>query len=65
MKAILGHTRTSARSNLSLPSGKHKDIYINSFVYSGAKIWNDIPTNIRNSVSLKGFKGAYLRKYLN
>ncbi len=24
-------TRTSARSNLSQPSGKHKDIYINSF----------------------------------
>ncbi len=31
-------TRTSARCNLSLPSGKHKDIYINSFAYSGAKI---------------------------
>ncbi len=25
------NTRTSASSNLSLPSGKHKDIYINSF----------------------------------
>ncbi len=51
----------SARSNLFLPSGKHKDIYINSFAYSGAKIWNDIPTNIRNSVSLE----SYLRKYFN
>ncbi len=58
-------TRTSACSDLSLPSGKHKDIYINSFAYSGAKIWNDIPTNVRNSVSLKSFKGAYLRKYFN
>ncbi len=58
-------TRTSPGSDLSLPSGKHKDIYINSFAYSGAKIWNDIPTNIRNSVSLESFKGAYLRKYLN
>ncbi len=58
-------TRTSARSDLSLPSGKHKDIYINRFVYSGAKIWNNIPTNIRNSVSLESFKGAYLRKYFN
>ncbi len=51
-------TRTSARSNLSLPSGKHKDIYINSFMYSGAKIWNHIPTNIRKSVSLESFKGV-------
>ncbi len=57
--------RTSTHSNLSLPSGKHKYIYINSFAYSGAKIWNDIPTNIRNSVSLKSFKGAYFRKYFN
>ncbi len=45
--------------------GKHRDIYINSFAYSGAEIWNDIPTNIRNSVSLESFKGAYLRKYFN
>ncbi len=58
-------TRTSASSNLSLSSGKHKDIYINSFATSGAKILNDIQTNIRNSVSLEGFKGAYLRKYFN
>ncbi len=40
-------------------------IYINSFAYSGANIGNDIPTNIRNSVSLESFKGAYLRKYFN
>ncbi len=59
------NTRTSAHIDLSLPSGKHKDIYINSFVYSGANIWNDIPTNIRNYVSLESFKGAYLRKYFN
>ncbi len=58
-------TTTSARSNLSVPSGKHKDIYINSFAYSGAKIWNDIPTNIKNSISLESFKCAYLRKYFN
>ncbi len=58
-------TRTSARSNRSQPSGKHKDIYINSFAYSGAKIWNDTPTNIRNSGSLESFKGDYLRKYFN
>ncbi len=58
-------TRTSARSDLYLPSGKHKDIYVNSFAYSGAKIWNDIPRNITNYVSLESFKGAYLRKYFN
>ncbi len=51
-------TRTSSPSNLSLQSGKHKDIYINSFMYSGAKIWNHIPTNIRKSVSLESFKGV-------
>ncbi len=59
------NTRTSARNDLSLRRGKHKDIYINSLAYSGAKIWNDIPTNIRNAVSLESFKGAYLRKYFN
>ncbi len=53
----------AACSDLSLQSGKHKDIYINSFVYSGTKIWNDIPTHIRNYVSLESFKGAYLRTY--
>ncbi len=59
-------TRTAAHSDISLPSEKHKDIYIKSFVYSDAKIWNDIPTDIRNSVSLESFKGAYLRrKYFN
>ncbi len=58
-------TRTSARNDLSLPSGKHKDIYINSFAYSDAKIWNNISTNIRKSVSLENFKGAYLRIYFN
>ncbi len=58
-------TRTSVRSDFSLPSGKHKDVYINSIACSGANIWNDITTNIRNSVSLESFKGAYLRKYFN
>ncbi len=31
-------TRTSAHSDISLQSGKHKDIYINSFACSGSKI---------------------------
>ncbi len=52
-------TRTSACSDLSLPSEQRKDMYINSFAYSGAKSWYDIPTNIRNSVSPESFKGAY------
>jgi hypothetical protein len=56
-------TRTAARSDLFLPSRKHKNIYLHSFAYDGAKIWNDIPINIRNSVSLKSFKQAYLRNY--
>ncbi len=55
------NTRTSACNDLSLRRGKHKDIYINSFAYSGAKIWNDIQTNIRNFVSLESFKAAYLK----
>ncbi len=55
-------TRAAPRSDLSLTSGKHKDIYINSFAYSGANIWNDIPTNIRNSVSLEMFQRGLLKK---
>ncbi len=55
------NTNNFCSHNLSLPS----NIYINSFAYSGAKIWNDIPTNIRNSISLESFKCAYLWKYFN
>ncbi len=34
-------TRSSVKNDLYLlPTGKHKELYIQSFAYSGANIWN-------------------------
>ncbi len=41
-------TRSSVKNDLHLPTGKHKELYIPSFAYSGAKIWNSINPDIRN-----------------
>ena len=58
-------TRSSVRNDLSLPSGRHKDIYRNSFAYDGAIIWNGIPASIRNAESFNSFKSAYLKDYFS
>ncbi len=50
-------TRTSVKNDLYLPTGKHKEMYIQSFVYSGAKI--------RNQQSLNSFKNAYIKDYFS
>ncbi len=33
-----GTTQSSVKNDLYLPPGKHKELYIQSFAYSGAKI---------------------------
>ncbi len=45
-------TRSSVNNDLYLPTGKHKELYIQSFIYSGANICTSINRDIRNQQSL-------------
>ncbi len=58
-------TRLSLKNDLYLPTGKHKELYIQSFAYSGAKIWNSINSDICNLQSLNSFKNAYIKDYFS
>jgi len=58
-------TRSAVRDDLYLPGGRHKDVYINSFAYSGALLWNKLPLDIRNKSSLDSFKHAFVKNYYN
>ncbi len=58
-------TRFSVKNDLYLPPGKHKELYIQSFAYSGANIWNSINPDIRNQQSLNSFKNAYIKDYFS
>ncbi len=54
-------TRSSVKNDLYLPNGKHKELYIQSFAYGGANIWNFINPDICNQQSLNSFKNAYIK----
>ncbi len=41
------------------------NIIIQSFAYSGAKIWNSVNPDIRNQQSLNSFKNAYFKDYFS
>ncbi len=58
-------TRSYVKNDLYLPTGKHEELYIQSFVYSGAKLWNSINPNIRHQKSLNSFKNAYIKDYFS
>ncbi len=58
-------TRSSVKNDLYLPTGKHKELYIQSFAYSGAKIRNSINPDIRNQQSLNSFRNAYIKDYFS
>ncbi len=51
-------TKSCVKNDLYLPTGKHKELYIQGFAYSGAKIWNSINPDIRNQQTLNSFKNA-------
>jgi hypothetical protein len=57
-------TRSSTRSDLLIPFAK-KDILKNSFRCNGAKIFNSIPSTIRNSPSLASFKRASFKHFIS
>ena len=42
----------SSRMNLALPKSR-TDFYRNSFAFTGAKIWNDLPNSLKEETSLK------------
>ena len=46
----------SSRMNLALPKSC-TDFYRNSFSFTGAKIWNDLPNSLKEETSLKRFMG--------
>ncbi len=58
-------TRSSVKNDLYLPTGKHKELYIQSFAYSGANKGNSSNPDIRNLQSLNSFKNAYIKDYFS
>jgi hypothetical protein len=59
------NTRSSERSDLYLAGGRHKDVFIKSFAYSGAQLWNKLNKDIREKDTLNSFKSAFIRHYFN
>ena len=45
----------SSRTNLALPKSR-TDFYRNSFAFTRAKIWNDLPESLKKETSLKKFE---------
>ena len=46
----------SSKMNLALPKSR-LDFYRNSFAFTGAQIWNDLPNSLQEESSLKRFVG--------
>jgi hypothetical protein len=59
------NTRSANRNDLYLAGRKHKDIYMKSFAFSGAQLWNRLKPEIRNKDSIKSFKCAFTKDYFN
>ena len=57
-------TRGSEDHLLLLPKGRTEK-FKTSFMFNGAKTWNELPNHIRNSKSVKEFKGAYKMYFTN
>ena len=51
------NTRSSSIGNVIVPKPK-LEAYRKSFVYTGSVLWNSLPVQIRNSLSLHSFKKA-------
>jgi hypothetical protein len=51
--------RSASNSDLVVPRPK-KEVFRKSLDYSGAKLWNNIPLNIRQAKSLSEFQALYL-----
>ena len=51
----------STSENLLYVPKSNTELYRNSLAYSGSKIWNSIPDNIRNATCLQQFRHKYLK----
>lgn len=54
-------TRNVDKTKLYLPTGANLKVYTDSFQYSAANIWNNIPAEVRQCESLAIFKQSYMR----
>ena len=63
MNLDLQHYNLRFKSNV-LPSHPNKEIFKKSFTY-GAKIWNDLPENVKDAETTVKFKKSYKPYYLN
>ena len=56
-------TRSAKNDDVFIPQVK-KDIYKNSLLVCGGKLWNELPGNIKESCSKNSFKTRY-KKFFN
>ena len=56
------HTRSTALDLLHIPRS-YSSLFDRAFSFQGPKLWNSLPTDIRNSTSVNRFKSA-LKRYL-
>ena len=59
------NTRQYNRKVLTVPPGKHKVVFEQSYKYSSVQLWNKVKPEIRDSCSLNTFKSNYLKDYFN
>ncbi len=57
-------SRLTDNSTLYLATGRIQQIFKDSFQYSSAEIWNNIPVEIREAQSLQSFNSAYIQWFL-
>ena len=59
-KDVHDRTLRSTSENLLYIPKPNIELYRNSLAYSGSKIWNSIPEQLRNATSLQQFRNGYL-----
>ena len=57
---IHNHCLRSASDNLLYVPKPNCELYRSSLAYSGSKIWNSIPQDVKNSYSVATFKNRYM-----
>ena len=55
---VNGYDTRGSDMDLYLPTLR-KEVYRNSFMYMGGKLWNDLPEFIQNSTNIESFKHNY------
>ncbi len=53
------------RKVLTVPPGKHKVVFEQSYRYNSVQLWNKVKPEIRDSCSLNTFKLNYFKDYFN